>query len=117
MSTTPTSWVAVASVVAPVVVAVAPEPDPEPDPEPALGSDCPGAVPRRRRFGVGWPPAYGLVTREMLAPVALVVSVFPASWAPPTAIAAAEARPAAPSRRGRGRRLNVMELTFEVQGV
>jgi hypothetical protein len=57
-----------------------------------------------------------LVTLLMLVPAAEPAALaLSASCAPPTAIAAAEAIPAAASRRGRGRLLNFMVLTFEVR--
>ena len=97
MSTTPTSWLAVASVVVPVAVVV-----------PSVGR-------ARRPGGNPYPPAYGLVTRVMLVPAAEVAALaLPAICAPPIAMAAAEAIPAAPRRKGKGRVLSFMVLTFEV---
>jgi hypothetical protein len=117
MSTTPTSWLAVASVVVPVVVSVVTVPsvvDGVVSPE--SGTDESGTAPQVRSPGLPYAPAYGLVTLEMLVPAAEVAAaLLPATWTAPMAIAAAEATPAAPRMRGRGRLVSFMVVAFEVR--
>jgi hypothetical protein len=122
MSTTPTSWLAVASVVVPVVVSVVTVPsvvDGVVSPESGTdesGTDESGTAPQVRSPGLPYAPAYGLVTLEMLVPAAEVAAaLLPATWTPPMAIAAAEATPAAPRMRGRGRLVSFMVVAFELR--